>query len=414
MTEIIPFRAVRPANDKAHLVASRSYVSYKPGDLKRKLQENPFSFIHIINPEFNSPKKSPRNSDQLFSLVKKKYQEFLDAHVLLKDETDSLYIYQQITPDASYSGIICGVSVKEYNTGKIKIHEQTLTTREAVFCKYLDICDFNAEPVLLTYTENKADLKLTLSVKMTERPEVDFTTTDSVRHRLWLIQSAELIKEIQNSFAHIEALYIADGHHRMASSAKLHEKRSAAISGSDNKISLDGFALAYIISVDDLRILPFHRLVKSDKIHDDQKILELLNVNFKVTPADKCVIPEEKRHWGLKLASGWYDLRLKEPFFAPQQVDHLDAMILTKKVLEPVFGILDQKTDKRISFIPGKDHLDEYEKMVDCGNATALFTLHPVSQEELIAVADANEIMPPKSTWIAPKLRSGLTIMQLS
>jgi len=411
MTEIIPFRAVRPANDKAHLVASRSYVSYKPADLKRKLEENPFSFIHIIIPEFNSNKKSALNSDRLFNLVKKKYQEFLNSNVLIQDDTNALYIYQQITPEASYSGLICGVSVKEYSTGKIKIHEQTLTAREEVFCKYLDICDFNAEPVLLTYTENKADLKLTLSVKMTERPEVDFTTTDRIRHRLWLIDSADLIKEIQNSFAQINALYIADGHHRMASSAKLHEKRSKAVS---EKIPLHGFALAYIISLEDLRILPFHRLVKSDKLLDDKKILELLDLNFKIIRAENSVIPDAKRHWGLKLASGWYDLRLKEPYIAHKQVDHLDAVILTKKVLEPIFGILDQKTDKRISFIPGNEHLDRYEKMVEGGNAAALFTLYPVSHEELIAVADANEIMPPKSTWIAPKLRSGLTIMPLS
>ncbi len=414
MAIITPFRAVRPSADKVHLVASRSYVTYKPADLKRKLSENPFSFIHIINPEFDAPKKSPRNSPALFGKVKAKYRSFIDSGFLVQDEKPSLYIYQQITPDATFTGIVCGVSVKDYAAGKIKIHEHTITSREEVFCQYLDICDFNAEPVLLTYTDNKAELKLHLAAKMSERPEYDFTTTDRTRHKIWVINSEDLIEEIVKSFSNVDTLYIADGHHRMASSARLSESRNLTDPGKASSDPLHDYALAMILPCEDLKILPFHRLLKMGDDYSDQQILDLLESEFKITPAQEPVIPDEKRTWGLKLASGWFRLKLKHPYAAHKEADHLDAVIITKKALDPIFGIHDQKTDKRISFIPGNESLTHHEKCIDQGLATALITLHAVSREELLAVADANEIMPPKSTWIAPKLRSGLTIMPLS
>jgi uncharacterized protein (DUF1015 family) len=326
-----------------------------------------------------------------------------------------LYIYQQITPEATYTGLVCGVSVRDYLEGKIKIHEQTITAREEVFCRYLDICDFNAEPVLLTYRENKADLRLTLAAKMTEQPVYDFSTTDQHRHKLWVIDDSATVDEIVSSMQHLDALYIADGHHRMASSARLGESRAMRSGKKDIDDTLPhNFALAMIIPSEDLRILPFHRLLKMDESFTEQSILNLLDEDFIVAPSPKRVIPTNKRIWGLRLTSGWYELKLKHPYVAHREVDHLDAVIITKKALEPVFGILDQKTDRRISFIPGNESLDPVEKAIKAGQVTALITLHGVSHEELFAVADAGEIMPPKSTWIAPKLRSGLTIMPLS
>lgn len=415
MSHIAPFCAVRPAPDKAHLVASRSYVTYKPVDLRRKLSENPYTFIHIINPQFDKPQKLPRSSDALFAKVKEKYQEFVDAGIFIKDEQPSLYIYQQITPDASYTGLVCGVAVRDYLNGKIKIHEQTITAREEIFCRYLDICDFNAEPVLLTYRDNKAELRISLAAKMTERPIYDFTTTDKTRHKLWIIDEKAMIDEVTASMEHLDALYIADGHHRMASSARLGESRAIRSGNKDLDDKLPhNFALAMIIPSEDLRILPFHRLLKMDESFTEQSILNLLDEDFVVTPSRNRVIPGTKRVWGLRLTSGWYELKLKHPYTAHREVDHLDAVIITKKALEPIFGIHDQKTDKRISFIPGNEPLEPVEKSIQSGSATALITLHGVSHEELFAVADAGEIMPPKSTWIAPKLRSGLTIMPLS
>ncbi len=413
MIHIAPFSGVRPAADKVHLVASRSYVSYSPAQLRRKLEENPFSFIHIINPEFNASRKSARNSNALFKKVKAKYQEFLANGIFQMDEKPALYIYHQAGPYGIYTGLICGISVEDYRNGSVKIHEQTITAREEIFCKYLDICDFNAEPVLLAYTENKADLKLTMAAKMTENPLYDFSTTDRTRHQLWKIDDEATIQHVIKDFQHSDKLYIADGHHRMASSARLSEMRKKR-GETDSEHPKHEFALALILAGEDLSIQPFHRLINMGTTMTEQAILERLKTHFILTPSNEKVIPDEKRTWGLKLISGWYLMRLKEPLKAEKQVDMLDAMIVTKLALEPVFQILDQKTDNRIRFIPGNESLEPHERAVDLGALTAILTLYPVSREELFAVADAHEIMPPKSTWIAPKLRSGLTIMPLS
>lgn len=395
----------------AHLVASRSYVTYKPAGLKRKLTENPYTFIHIINPEFGKAERTAPNSDRRFEKVKMRYKEFREAGTLVQDEVPAFYVYRQDTAEASFTGIICGVAVREYLSGKIKIHEHTITKREETFCRYLDICGFNAEPVLLTYRENTAEVSaLTASISAL-RPDFDFTTTDRHRHRLWPVTAQEAVNKIQTSFGKISDLYIADGHHRSASSALLSQKRASGTSGSD--ASMSNFILAMLIPSDQLMIKPFHRLICNHEMRDGEALLRKLHRDFSITPASDPVLPEDKRTWGLRLKSGWFKLTLNTPVQASTASDKLDAVILTKKILEPHFGIADQKTDHRVQFIPGTDEVRPYERDIDSGKCTALITLCKVDVEELFDVADAGEIMPPKSTWIAPKLRSGLTIMAL-
>lgn len=411
MAHIVPFKAVRPPAHMAHLVASRSFVTYKPADLKRKLSENPFTFIHIINPEFGQPVKTRPNSDRRFEKVKTRYEEFCNAGILVQDAVPAFYVYRQDTAEASFTGIICGVAVQEYLTGKIKIHEHTITEREETFCRYLDICGFNAEPVLLTFRENTAEVSaLTASVSAL-RPDYDFSTTDAHRHRLWPVTDPKAVRKIQASFSKISDLYIADGHHRSASSALLSRKRAARTSG--HLSSPADFILAMLIPADQLLIKPFHRLICCPEFCDEEQLLHNLREDFHVIGQEEAVIPEEKRTWGLRVKTGWYRLTLKNPFHGVKASEKLDAVIFTKKILEPQFGITDQKTDRRLQFIPGTADIKKYEDAIDSGKCTALFTLCKVDPDELFDVADAGEIMPPKSTWIAPKLRSGLTVMSL-
>jgi len=413
MAKIIPFKAVRPPAHVAHLVASRSYVSYKPVDLKRKLIENPFSFIHIINPEFGQAKRTRPNTIARFEKVKHRYEEFCSEGILVSDEIAAFYIYRQVTPIGVFTGIICGVSIDDYFAGRIKIHEHTITLREEIFSKYLDTCGFNAEPVLLTYRENNAEIKTLIGARTTARPECDFTTTDRHRHQLWAIREPAIVSKIQKSFAGIDDLYIADGHHRMASSALLGQKKRAAADNYD-PAALYNYTLAMIMPAEQLEIQPFHRLITIGRPRDEAELLEQLSADFVITKENTRIVPDEKRLWGMRIASGWYSLRLKQSHHSNSKSEQLDAMILTRKILEPVYGITDQKTDKRIRFIPGNESLTTFENTIDSGSCSALFTLHKVDAEELFAVADAEEVMPPKSTWIAPKLRSGLTIMQLN
>ncbi len=412
MAEIIPFRAVRPTRDKVHLVATRSYVTYQPRHLNRKLLENPYSFVHIINPEFGKSRKSRPNSDSRFNNIKNKFDAFCEDGTLMQDKDDAFYVYQQITPTHSFTGIICGVAVKEYTEGHIKIHEQTLTSRVSVFTKYLDICDFNAEPVLLTYTDKSPKIDTLIAKSKEVRAEYDFTTTDRIHHQLWLITDSAEISAIKVEFSKLDCLYIADGHHRMASSALLGEKRKNRKNWTPNDIS--NYALALIMPEKELNIQPFHRVIKLDEPIDEREFLADLTDHFTVTKKAKRYFPKLNHEFGLRLSNGWYSLKLKDKIVSDKVVEHLDPMILTKTILEPLFDIHDQKTDRRIQFIPGKDPIDRFEKSIDEGSTTALFTLHSTSTKQLFDVSDANEIMPPKSTYVEPKLRSGLTIMKLS
>lgn len=412
MANIIPFKAVRPPRDKVHLVASRSYVTYKPKQLKRKLTENPYSFIHIINPEFGDDTRTEPNSVDRFKLVRNKYEEFIQKGFLFQEDKNAFYIYRQKTPNQSFTGIICGVDIREYLEGKIKIHEHTLTSRVQVFTDYLDVCDFNAEPVLLTFPHRQMDFHQLIKKFISTRPEYDFTTTNMNRHEVWLVKDESDIEEIRLAFQQVNEMYIADGHHRMASSVNLGENRKARNSWTEDHIC--NYALAMIIPDDTLSIQPFHRIIQLQEELNESAFLDQLQDDFMVEACGNCFLPPEPHQFGMRLKSGWYILKLKKEITGIRAIDKLDAVILTNRILEPIFEIHDQKTDERISFIPGKEPISAYEKAIDNGFYSVLFTLHPISPEDLFAVSDAGEVMPPKSTYIEPKLRSGLTMMKLS
>lgn len=412
MIKISPFKAVRPERDKVHLVASRSYVTYTPGALKRKLEENPYSFIHIINPEFGSEVKSRKNSRERFEKVRGKYLSFIESEVLKEEDKSSFYLYEQETPYATFTGLICGVWTKDYEEGRIKKHEQTLTSREAMFCHYLDVCGFNAEPVLLTYRENLAGVDAFYASKKLERPEYDFTTTDKVTHRLWVIDNSKDQEKLMDWMSKIDCLYIADGHHRMASSALLAKKfarENRSHTGHENY----NYTMAMLMPGEQLQILPFHRLISGKFEFGGKTLPEKLSESYEVCKCTGCFRPGSKRQFGMRLKDGWYILKLKAYPGGKDAYQHLDSVILTKTILEPIFGIYDQKTDPRIRFIPDTSELGSIEKSIETGKSTALFTMYGVSPEELFAVSDEGNTMPPKSTYIEPKLRSGLTIMPL-
>ncbi|MCZ4410733.1 DUF1015 domain-containing protein [Cryomorphaceae bacterium 1068] len=412
MINLVPFKAVRPPRDKAHLVASRSYVSYTPAALNRKLSENPYSFIHIINPEFSTGEKPKKNSRERFEKVRDQYLSFIKERNLLNDNEKAFYLYEQSSPWASFIGFIGGVSTIDYRKGLIKKHEQTLTKREKMFCEYLDVCGFNAEPVLLTYPEHISAIDAFKASKRLERPEYEFTTTDKTTHRMWIISDEEDIERIKIAFKKVDALYIADGHHRMASSALLAEKK-AAENPDHTGLEDYNYTMALVMPGETLRISPFHRLIgKGMEIEDDQ-LLDSIRLKFTIKKVSSEFLPHSKRQFGLRLKSGWYVLSLKKFEGDESALSHLDSVILTATILEPILGITDQKTDKRIQFIPGNLSLAPYESSIERGNAKALFTLCEVTAEELYAISDEASTMPPKSTFIEPKLRSGLTIMNL-
>ncbi len=406
MTKIRPFKAVRPPRSKAYLVASRPYYTYKKKILAAKLQSNKFTFLHVINPEFHKEDKTLPNSNERFQKVRQKYDEFLDSGYFFKDKVDSFYIYRQQIDDFDYVGIVAGASVQEYLDGKIKIHEHTITHREETFKRYLDICNFNAEPVLLTYPDHEG-INTLLDRYLATRSEYEFTTTDDKTHNLWLVNQGNDIDLLKRYFEEIPHVYIADGHHRSASSV-LYSKDNE-----ENKHESIDFFLAYFIAESKLKIYDYNRVVTSLNELSEEEFLNQLGTSFNITKQENITKPTKNHQFTMLLGNDSYQLQPKAGLI---EIDHpvksLDTQILSDLILEPILGILDAKTDNRVLFVDGIKGIKGIKSIMKKQGGKVAFSLFPVSIEELKKVADNNLIMPPKSTWIEPKLRSGMTIYE--
>lgn len=411
MAKISPFKAIRPIRDKVHLVATRPYYTYKKKVLEAKLQDNPFTFIHIINPEFGEEVKTEPNSDERFNLVSEAYQDFIDNGTLIQDVQPHIYLYRQTKDNHEYVGVIAGADVEEYKTNKIKKHESTLTSREAMFTNYLNIVGYNAEPVLLSYSDPSEAIDDLLYQKMEDRPEYEYSTTDGIKHELWIFSNNESEK-IQEEFENIDALYIADGHHRSASSVGLKNLRNST--GEKHFPNEDAF-LAFIMNEKRLHILEFNRLIKHLNGHSEKSFIKALEKNFSIQRIKKAKKPKHEHQLTMCIEGKWYVLECNEDIIDHDHpVKSLDAEILTNFVLNPLLGISDLKKDENIEFISGLEKLKKTEKRITSGPFKIGFFLFPVKVEEIKTVADNNLTMPPKSTWIEPKLRSGLTVYNIN
>ena len=405
MAEIAPFKAIRPIRDKVHLVATRPYYSYKKNVLQAKLQDNPYTFLRIINPEFNNPIKTKANSDERFQLVAERYQEFINRGILIQDEQPKLYVYRQSKGNKSCVGVIGGASVQEYLNDDIKKHEATLTSREEIFTKYLDIVGYNAEPVLISYKGSK-EINSFISGLVQNRPEYEFSTTDLIKHELWILANDDSIK-LQQYFKQIPCTYIADGHHRSASSARLYGSKKNSYPNSTHFLS-------YFVEQEQLQILEFNRLVKSlnglSKMEFIDKIKEIGTLK-KLNTISK---PNQQNQIHFYLEDEWYELNIHSKLIDyTKPVNSLDSRLLTNLILDPILGIKDLKTSDQVDFLPGIFSIDEFHEYGIKHNFELGFVLYPATIDQIKLVADHGLSMPPKSTWIEPKLRSGLTIYNI-
>lgn len=407
MITLKPFKAIRPPRDKAYLVATRSYLTYSDAELDDKLKNNPYTFLHVINPK--DGRQLPFGYKK-YEKVRKAFEGFEAEGTFMQDEEPHFYIYRQVKDGNEYIGLIGAVSVKDYLEGRVKKHEKTLTAREKMFTDYLEVTGFNAEPVLLTYQD---DLKINqLFARYIEtRAEYEFTSTDRVLHQLWLVDGKEDISLVEKRFAQQEALYIADGHHRSASSAALHKRMLAA----DRSTHGDAHFMAFLIGEGQMKVYEFNRLVKGYNGKHPAEVLSELQEHFIVEPkGEKAYKPDFWHEIAAYFNKQWYKLVPKTGSFDPQHpIEHLDTQILSKLILKPVLGIENLKTDNRISFLPGTESLEALQAKVDNGSCDFAFALHPTSIEQIKMVADKGKTMPPKSTYIEPKLRSGLLIYEI-
>lgn len=413
MAKVIPFKAIRPQNDKVHLVASRSVDGYNPSELRDKLSGNPYSFLHVINPDFEDGIRTKPGSKERLLKVKNHFRKFIREKVFLRDENPCYYLYRQIKEGNEFIGIIACTSIDDYMTGVIKIHEQTLTQREEKLKDYLDVCEFNAEPVLFCYPNDAIIDSLSLEITET-RSDYDFTTTDKVRHTVWVIDSKKNVKTLMERFAGIPSIYIADGHHRSASATLLGKLRRSTRKSYTGEEAFN-YYLGIFFPETHLKIYDYNRVVKDLNGLSVNEILNQLQLYFTINEINSNDYkPTTKHQLSMYVENKWYSLNTKVSIFNPSDpIDSLDSAILTKYILSPIFNIHDLKTDKRIGFVPGVRGSSELKKQVDEGKAAIAFGLFPVTMEHLKWIADTNHIMPPKTTWIEPKMRSGLVIYSL-
>jgi uncharacterized protein (DUF1015 family) len=391
-----PFKAVLPAADKVHLVASRSYVSYSKEDLVEKLQGNPYTFLHVIHPDVDGDYRGRRIA--YFEEVRKNYEKFLSEEIFSKEECASFFIYRQETPEYSFQGLLGAVSVEDYEQGKIKIHEHTISQREGRFTDYLDTTGINAEPVLLM--SKQSIMLYSMASVCSETPLYCFTTTDRVKHTLWKVSDTNDIKEIEAMMANVPELYIADGHHRSASSVALKQRKAEE----GNHDEVYQYFMALVLFQSQLKILGFHRLVKCVVEFDLNVFLSDLKKIGSLQEVSEQELQLAEGKIGVYAAGKWYAFQFEK------EKNVIDAEWLSKNILHPIFGIEDERTDKRISHADGLVPSYEIAKMVDEGKSDFAFLLHPISTETLMRISDEGSTMPPKSTYILPKLRSGLVI----
>jgi uncharacterized protein (DUF1015 family) len=411
MAIIKPFKAIRPATDKVSLVASRSYQQYSKRELNSVLDFNPFSFLHIINPGYKYAKSV--SGQERFKLVHNRYLEFLEDAVFLKDTKNSFYLYQMQKGNTTFTGLFCGTSVQEYRDDQIKKHENTLQRREKLFANYLETVKFNAEPVLMTYADNEAIASI-LKKEMLAEAEYHFTTRDKITHRLWPISDAKTICNIQKSFQEVDSLYIADGHHRSASSnllAENAEKKNPQHTGKEPY----NYFMSYLLPESEIRIYEFNRMVKDLNGLRKEEFLIRLDEFYRIENQGNIDYrPTKKHHFSMYLDGEFYSLYLRKKVYQFTDVlSELDTQILFKTILEPILGIYDLRKNKRIQYGSGKHNVIKMKDEIDKGKYVVGFSLVPITISEIKAIADAGLVMPPKSTYIEPKLRSGLAIYEL-
>ena len=411
MAKVLPFKAVRPTRDKVSLVASRSYQTYTQAEIEARLDYNPFSFLHIVNPGYRYERKI--TGAERYTLVKNRYLEFKEEDIFVQDTKACYYVYKIVNREGhEFSGIIGAVSAEDYEKDVIKKHEDTIEYREHIFKEYLKTVGFNAEPVLLTYPDNKA-LDIIIKNAQKVRAEFEFTTTYRDTHYLWLVQNENDIEKIQQEFETISTIYIADGHHRSASSYLLAKDKKAE-NKNHNGSEPYNFFMSYLIPESELRIYEFNRLVKDLNGLTKEEFLIQLDTIYRIENRGKNLYePTNKHHFSMYLDGEFYSLYLRKSIYNfTDALAELDTHILYKTILEPILGIQDLRNDQRIDYSHGKNDLVNIKTKVDNGEFTVGFGLVPITVEEIKKIADAGLTMPPKSTFITPKLRSGVTIYE--
>ncbi len=407
-----PFKALRPVNEYAHRVAALPYDVMNSEEAREMVKGNPYSFLHIDKAEIDLEPGIDIYSHRVYAKAAENLKKLETDGICKTDGEPHFYIYRQIMNGRAQTGIVGCAWVDDYIENRIKKHELTRADKEADRIRHVDTCDANTGPIFLCYKDCDKINEIILN-EIEKTPEYDFDA-DGIQNTVWVIEDRELCNEISRLLGDVGDFYIADGHHRCASAVNVAKKRREENPDYSGEEEFN-FFLAVLFPADTLEIMDYNRVVKDLNGYNKTEFIEKIGVMFNVedAPCSSAYHPEKKHCFGMYLDGKWYKLSAREGTFSEENpVDRLDVSILQKNLLTPILGIGDPRTDKRIDFIGGIRGLSELEKLVDGGMAVA-FSMYPTTLDDLMAIADADMIMPPKSTWFEPKLLSGLFIHKL-
>lgn len=410
MAVMKPFQCVRPAAKLADKVAALPYDVYNRAEACEEVKREPLSFLKIDRAETQFDNSVDTYAPEVYEKAKELLTQAMEDGTYLTDQDRAYYIYELTMDGRTQTGIVACASIDDYQNNVIKKHENTRADKELDRITHVDTCSAQTGPIFLAYRSNQI-----INGEVNRAREQDsiynFVSPDGIRHQVWKISDAKAVKRIERAFDTIDSIYIADGHHRAASAVKVGLKRRAEHPGYTGKEKFNYF-LSVLFPDEQLMILPYNRVLKDLNGLSEEEFKTELEKRFLVNKAKEAVMPENKAEFGMYLAGQWYTLKARPEILSEDPVDGLDVAILQNNLLEPVLGIHDPKTDKRIDFVGGIRGLKELERRCnsDCKIA---FSMYPTSIGELFAVADANRLMPPKSTWFEPKLRSGIFIHRI-
>ncbi len=399
MATLKPFAALRPKPELARQICELPYDVMSSDEAREMAAGNPLSFLHVSKPEIDLPSGTNLYSPEVYSKGKENFARLISEGALRQDEKPHFYLYRQIMGKHAQVGLVAVAGCQEYLDGIVKKHELTRPDKEDDRVRHIEALNSQTGPVFLTYRAQPA-LDEFVAKKTSEQPDVDFTAADGVRHTSWVVNDPAQIKFIENEFARIPTLYIADGHHRSAAAARVFQARKGAGSS--------GYFLSVVFPHNQMQILPYNRVLKDLNGLSPQQLLEKLDGIF-IIKSPGAATPTRKHELGLYLQGQWHTLNFRPRFAATTDpIEKLDVTLLQKYVMDPIFGINDPRTSTRINFVGGIRGSGELEKLVKSGAYACAFSMFPTSIEDLMTIADAGGIMPPKSTWFEPKLRDAM------
>ena len=414
MATIREFKAIRPTAETAKQVAALPYDVMNSAEARGMVEGNPLSFLHVDKAEIDLPSETDHYSTVVYQKATENLHLLMNNNVLVSDQTPCLYIYRLTMNGHSQTGLVACTSIDEYIDGTIKKHELTREDKEQDRINHVDYCNANTGPIFLAYKDEKnADAIIQDWVDI-HPPVYDFVSSDRIGHTAWVIDETAIIDELKNIFKNIKNLYIADGHHRNASAVKVGLKRRMENPNYTGDEEFN-YYLSVLFPAGQLNILDYNRVVTDLNQLTTDAFIEKISKKFYILPytGSGCFQPQMPHQFGMYLKEKWYILNTDPEQIPCDPVGSLDVSILQENLLIPILGIQDVRTDSRIDFIGGIRGLSELERRVDTGEMAVAFSMYPTSMNELMNVADANLIMPPKSTWFEPKLRSGLFIHSL-